>query len=132
MDEAETRCPRCEDLLRDGGCRGCCSICEVLLVDGACPNCPLPGVETSATSVLHDVGELIDLRTSTPTADVNAFLGRGWVLLRVGDVHLGFLLGWPRERGDVVYAAWYEEEKREREKLLEAFVGGGDELLELE
>lgn len=119
---------RCDDLLRDGACRGCCPTCEVVLVDGACPSCPLPRVEISATNVLHDIGEMLELRTTTSTAQVNAFLARGWVLLRVGDIQLGFLLGWPRGRGPLVYAEWYEAEQRERDNLLEALNIDEDQL----
>ena len=115
--------------MREGSCRGCCPRCEVLLIEGLCPSCPLPSPAFTPASLLHDVGEVLDLRQWNSALNVNSFLALGWILLRVADVHDSFLMGWPRTRGTPSYPSWYEEEQRKREELIEAF---STEALELE
>lgn len=119
-ERARAFCPRCEDLLREDRCRGCCERCETPLLDGACPRCPLPDPSLAAPNLLHEIGELLELRPATSIAQVNAFLSESWLLLRVADASCTFLLGWRRTQGTTRYPEWYEAEQREREALLEA------------
>ncbi|PRQ03041.1 hypothetical protein ENSA5_18120 [Enhygromyxa salina] len=101
-------------------------MCEELLVDGLCPSCPVSEPFTPP-SLLHDVGEILDLRQWNTTPDVNSFLALGWILLRVADAHQSFLVGWLRGLGAPRYPTWYEGGLREREDLLKALRSQVDE-----
>lgn len=108
-----------------------CPRCETALVDDRCPRCP-PVVELGGANLLHEIGELIELRPSTTIANINAFLAQGWILLRIADASYAFLLGWRRASGPSRYPEWYEAEQREREALLEALRASESDALILE
>ena len=89
-------------------------------------------VEVAQANLLHDIGELIELRPATSIANINAFLAQGWILLRIADASYAFLLGWRRASGPSSYPEWYEAEQREREALLEALRTSESDELTLE
>lgn len=89
-------------------------------------------VESAQVNLLHDIGELLELRPATTIANINAFLELGWILLRIADAHYAFLLGWRRASGPSRYPDWYEAEQREREALLEALRTSESDELTLE
>lgn len=99
------------------------------LADEGAPSTPAAPTAPTGPALLHDIGVLYELRQWTGVEAVNAFLALGWVLLRVSDgASVPHLVGWRRSLGEPELPSFVEDERREREALLEAVSADGFEL----